>query len=146
MVPLPKILWNFSPYFYKYEFPARKSIRRMKQICQEIIKDKHRKSTAAGETARDIKSMLVALVAFRRQERGRLSRVSDPELIENSMVFFIACTDTTTMAIAWASYFVTFCQHIVPNGGHLLRSAGGDRVPIFERPWCKWNRFTVHFQ
>ena len=40
----------------------------MKQICQEIIKDKHRKSTAAGETARDMKSMLVALVAFRRQE------------------------------------------------------------------------------
>ena len=65
MVPLPKILWNFSPYFYKYEVPARKSIRRMKQICQEIIKsfeDKHRKSTAAGETARDMKSMLVALV------------------------------------------------------------------------------------
>ena len=118
MVPLPKILWNFSPYYNKYEVPAKKSIRRMKQVCQEMIKsfeEKHRNSSAADDTARDMKSMLETLVTFRRAEEGRQSRVSDPELIENSMVFFIAGTDTTTMAIAWTLYYLTSCPHIVSN-------------------------------
>eukprot|EP01036_Dinobryon_divergens_P024129 gene24129-32546_t len=125
MMPLPTMLWNLSPYYFRYEVPAKKSICRMKKVCQEIItsfEGKHCNSSSAvavavaDETARDMKSMLETLVMLRHAEGGNLNRVSDLELIENVMVFFIAGTDTTSMAISWTLYFLlTTSPHIVSH-------------------------------
>lgn len=97
----------------------------MKGICHEIIQsfeDKNRHSPSPSsstvdnsETTREMKSLLEVLVALRQREEGHMNKLSDSELVDSVLTFFIAGVDTTSISIAWTLYFLSTRPQLVAN-------------------------------
>lgn len=107
-LPIPAWLWKLTPLYYHYELPAREAVGRLRAVCLDIIASFEHKKNSGKE--RESKSLLETLTILRADGQGKLS---EDEVLENIMVYFIAGMDTTSVALSWVVYYLSLHPHVV---------------------------------
>lgn len=126
---LPRWTWKYSPY-YKYEVKARDGNKRISEACEKVV-NKRRSiifaQTTSGSTAsasdsevsdKDEVSPLPStnqtsprssslIDLLLRQANGDKDGLTDQEILANVKVFFGAGTETTSVSISWAIFYLS---------------------------------------
>lgn len=102
--PLPRWLWKLSP-LYRYEVDGLAANARMTTACQHMIDRTRQKILQHPEE----KSYTLLASLLRKESEGGLNMNSDSDqiIIENVKLFYVAGTDTTSVAISWFPYYLT---------------------------------------
>ena len=99
--PLPGFLWKYSSN-YKIQVAAMEANQRWGQACLEQIQAKRGKEPSAIPTLLD--SLL-------RKEEGDM--LSDQDVLQNVKVFYLAGSETTSIAISYVIYFLCLNSDIL---------------------------------
>ncbi len=102
--PLPRFLWKYSPQF-KFEIAAIEANGRLDEACLQKIQAK-RTELQKGTTK--IPTLLETLL---RKEEGDM--LSDQDVLQNVKVFYLAGSETTSISISYAMYFMSFMSDIM---------------------------------
>ena len=97
----PDFIWNMSPK-YKYELDAIAAAKRVKECGLSVLE--YARSQPQGDSF--IHHILRA---------SDDSKFSDEEVISNVLTFFVAGSDTTSLGICWALYFLSQNPSIIQD-------------------------------
>ena len=107
--PLPTFIWKMSPWHYdRYEVPAMEGDQRLRQACAEFIQREKNKTQEKRTTASSSSMSLLATLL----KKAQTDQLSDDEVIENIKLFFLAGSETTSVGISFAAYYLALYPDI----------------------------------
>ncbi len=105
MFPISKFFWRLSPWHYgKYEVPAVEGDQRFIQACSELI-DEHKKKIFAQTSVSDSAAANTTLLGTMLKKAER-DQISDNDVVSNAKLFFLAGSETTSIGICFAMYYL----------------------------------------
>jgi cytochrome P450 len=101
LFPFPQWVWRLSPY-YKMELAAGEANMRFTAACQEVLSKKRAQIAAMPEEDKKNLHGLIDLM-IKQQDADD---AKDDEILANVKTFYLAGSDTTSMAISWSLYLL----------------------------------------
>ena len=98
LFPLPDFVWKLIPSKVKYETDAMNARERVESCGRKVIAAAQKRSKNADDSESFVNYLLKAEEGF---------KLTDAEVISNILTMFVAGSDTTAVAIAWAFYFLS---------------------------------------
>ncbi len=112
----------------KLPLPSTLRFRRAKKLLDSKIYRIIHEHREHGEDQGDLLSLL--LVAGDAEENGK--RLTDPELRDQALIFFLAAYDTTALALTWTWYLLSQSPECEAALHHELNTVLAGRVPTIE--------------
>lgn len=113
----------------------QESIRELDQIVYSIIA-KERAATTPSD------SMLAMLVQMVDNETGE--QMTDAQLRDEVMTFFVAGYETTSLALAWIAHFLTQHPHVMDKLQDEIEQVLGGRTPTFaDLPALQYTKMVI---
>ena len=124
--PFPNWIWRMTP-FYRYESHAIECDLRFTNICKEIVQEKRQallsnSSSPAGFSQHmDRNSLIESMLSYEEDSVSNNSPgigssgvhlvdgggVTEDEILANVKIFFLGGSDTTSIAVTWALYYLS---------------------------------------
>lgn len=103
--PLPMWVWRLLPAYYKLETDAHEGDARFTAQCQQIITEKRRELAAHPDDI-DRNGVIDVLLRKGADDSAEETALNDVEILANVKTFFTAGSDTTSVTISWALFYL----------------------------------------
>ncbi len=123
--PLPRFLWKYFPQ-YRYEIAAKEANERFSKACLEQIYAKRKELQQGTSTTSSHGAAPTMLETLLRKEEGEM--LSDQDVLQNVKIFYLAGSETTSISISYAMYFMSFMSDIL----HRVRAEGDTFYALIE--------------
>lgn len=123
MFPGPSWLWRAIPSFHKFELAARKGNDRFTVLAQKII-DQKRAELKENPEGGNRYSVIDIMIKKETAEVAGGAEATDDEIMGNVKTFFVAGSETTSVALSWALYLLDLHRDI-------LKEAQEEVAPFF---------------
>ena len=128
--PFPRILWKLSPWHYgKYEAPATEGDERFRQACSELIAEQ--KKRLFGPNASTVSSSANTTLLSTLLKKAERDQISDNDVMANAKLFFLAGSETTSIGISFAIYYLA----LHPDIRDIVREEV-DRFALLMEDYC----------
>lgn len=114
----PHWMWKLTSK-YQYELKAIEANQRIEKECTEVIKLRRQSlsidnsSTSDRNHSHNLSNTCLLDILLRQEENKDIAAISDDEITANVKTFYLAGSETTSVAIGWAIYYLTMHPVIV---------------------------------